>query len=184
MSSRSGAASAAAAGLGHFFGIAAETGLDAALAELELEELVGRPVVEVVAGIVDALAGSGEDLEGQAARSALCDVFEELIGDAELYAELADALPDMADIAAILCSFITRYLYLLLLPVVDERIERLADDGLRPRRERELREVIEACVEATFPCADTDSSVWLELTTKEVRKLLRKALACLEGQCT
>lgn len=184
VSARSTTASAAAVGLGRLFAISAEAGLDVALGEFGLEELVDRPTVEVVAAIVDVLAGAGEDLEGQAARSALCDVFESLAGGAESYDDFVDSLPGAASIAAILCGFVVGYLYLLFLPVVDERIERLDDEELRVRRERELRDAIEAAVESIFSCTDGDPSVWVEAQIEEIQRLLRETLAYLEGQCT
>jgi hypothetical protein len=143
---------------------------------------VGRPADEVVAALVDALAGSGDDREGQAARSAACDVFERLAEDATTYEELGEALAGVDDVGSVLEMFLSSYVYWLLLPVLEERIERLEDAALRAKREGELREVVEAIVELNVSSGEFDTTRWSRATEAEVEALIQETLAYLEGR--
>jgi hypothetical protein len=178
----SGGAIAAARGLGSLIGTASSKGLDAALQQVGLFDLVGRPADEVVAALVDVLAGSGDDREGQAARSAACDVFEELAKDANSYEELAAALTAADEIGAILELFLSSYVYWLLLPVIEERLERLDDLTLRTKRERELREVVAAMVELNISKGGFDPTSWPQATDAEVQTLVQETLTYIEEQ--
>ena len=178
----SSGANAATRGFRSLLSSSSSQGLDAALAEVGLADLVGRPADEVVAALVDALAGSGDDREGQAARSAACDVFEHLAEDATTYEDLEEALADVDDVGSVLEVFLTSYVYWLLLPVLEERIERLEDASLRAKREGELREVVAAVVELNVSSSGFDATRWSQATEAEVEVLIQETLAYLEGR--
>lgn len=178
----SGGAIAAARGLGSLLGTASSEGLDTALKQVGLVDLVGRPANEVVAALVDQLAGSGDNQEGQAARSAACDVFEDLAKEANSYEDLAAALTNADAIGTILELFLTSYIYWLLLPVIEERLERLDDPTLRAKREGEVRDVVGAMVELNISKGGFDSARWPQATDEEVQSLLRETLLYMEAQ--
>lgn len=182
LAAASGGAVAAARGLGSLFGTASSEGFEAALRQVGLDDLVGRAPDEVVAALIDVLAGTGDDQEGQAARSAACDVFEELAKDADSYEALAAALSDVDAIGSVLEQFLSSYVYWLLLPVIEERLERLEDSAERAKRERELRDVVAAVVELNISKGGFDPARWPEATEQEVRSLLQETLAYLEAQ--
>jgi len=97
---RSGRASVgrAAAGLAGFGAAISEGGLDAGLHALGLDELRGKPAVEIVASISDHLAEGVEGLQGELLRNALRDALYEaaaLGGD-----------PDLRDMGSSLQSFL------------------------------------------------------------------------------
>jgi hypothetical protein len=182
VSGASGGAIAAARGLGSLIGTASSEGLDAALGQVGLGELVGRPADEIVAALIDGLAGNGDDQEGQAARAAACDVFEELAKNASSYEDLAKVLADADGIGSILEQFLSSYVYWLLLPVIEERVERLDDSALRAKRERELREVVAAMVELNISKSGFNPARWPQATEADVQALLQETLAYMEAQ--
>jgi hypothetical protein len=95
-------------------------GLTPTLESLGLQQLVGGSRFDVVEGLVDEIAGSGDALEEQAARTAALDVLNEVFGDAETYEQLEEASLDRDGVLAILQSFIAAYVYARLAPALDE----------------------------------------------------------------
>lgn len=182
LAAASGGATAASRGLGSLLSTSVSDGLDAALGQAGLADLAGRPADEVVAALVDLLAGSGDGREGQAARSAACDVFEELAEDADSYEALEEALTQVEDLGSVLELFLSSYVYWLLLPVIEERLERLDDAAVRTKREGELREVVSAVVELNVSKGGIDATRWSQATEAEVEVLIRETLAYLEAQ--
>lgn len=178
----SSGATAATRGLGSLLSTSASDGLDTALGRLGLADLVGRPADEVIAGLVDRLAGSGDDREGQAARAAACDVFERLAEDADSYEGLEQALAQVDELGSVLEMFLSSYVYWLLLPVIEERLERLDDAALRTKREGELREVVAAVVELNVSNGSFDATRWPQATEAELEALIRETLTYLEAQ--
>jgi hypothetical protein len=182
LAAASSGATAATRGLGSLLSTSASDGLGTALGQLGLSDLVGRPADEVIAGLVDLLAGSGDDREGQAARAAACDVFERLAEDADSYEGLEQALAQVDDLGSVLKMFLSSYVYWLLLPVIEERLERLDDAALRAKREGELREVVAAVVELNVSKGAFDATRWPQATEAELEALIRETLAYLEEQ--
>lgn len=178
----SSGATAATRGLGSLLSTSASDDLDTALGRLGLADLVGRPADEVIAGLVDRLAGSGDDREGQAARAAACDVFERLAEDADSYEGLEQALAQVDELGSVLEMFLSSYVYWLLLPVIEERLERLDDAALRTKREGELREVVAAVVELNVSKGSFDATRWPQATEAELEALIRETLTYLEAQ--
>jgi len=136
----------------------------------------------VVAALIDSLAGSGDDRESQAARAAACDVFEALLEDADTYEDLAASLEGLDEIGEVMEQFMSAYVYWLLLPVIDERLERREDPELRSRRDKELREVVAAVVEQKVSDESFRPAGWPTVTESEARQLLQEVMAYLEEQ--
>ena len=178
----SSAAAAGAERLGALLGAASAEGLDSALDQAGLPDLVGGSAEDVVAALIDSLAGSGDDREAQAARAAACDVFEELAEDADSYEDLAASLSGLEQIDDVMERFLSAYIYWLLLPVIDERLERREDPELRARRDKELREVVAAVVEQKVSDESFKPASWPRVTEAEAQQLLRDVLAYLEEQ--
>lgn len=167
---------------GSLLGAARDEGLDVALEQAGMGELVGKPADEVIASLIDLIAGSGEDREGQAARGAACDVLEALAENVESYEDLSTALESVEDLDRVIESFLTSYVYRLLLPVIEERIERLDDLEQRARRDKELREAVAAVVELRVSEGEIDSGAWPDATEDQLRELLEATLRYLEEQ--
>jgi hypothetical protein len=167
---------------GSLLGAARAQGLDVALEQAGVGDLVGKPADEVLAALVDLIAGSGEDREGQAARGAACDVLEVLAGDAESYEDLIAALENIEDLGKVIEAFLASYVYRLLLPVIEERTERLEDLEQRARRDKELREAIAAVVELRVSEGEVDPDAWPDATEDQLQQLLEDTLRYLEEQ--
>lgn len=130
-------------------GVAAD-GLGEALRQASLGDLVGRDRFEVVDELVTQLAGAGGDLDGQAARDAVCDVLEELFGEADSWEELEDQAASRNDVERLLELFLTHYIYNRV-PVVAERLGTIADPEAARRADRQMRQIIEDCVAIELP---------------------------------
>jgi hypothetical protein len=169
------------AGAANFAGLLAgiaRDGLDAALREVGLGELVGRGRFDVVRALVDLIAGAGSDLEGQAARSAALDVIDELFGDAEDYDELAALDLDADGVIRALEAFIAYFIYNRLLPQIDERLTRYADPARAEQLDRDLRQLIRAHVRIRLRDADPMSVDW---SGDEGRNIIESALRSVYG---
>jgi hypothetical protein len=135
-------------------------GLTPTLESLGLQQLVGGSRFDVVEGLVDEIAGSGDALEEQAARTAALDVLNEVFGDAETYEQLEEASLDRDGVLAILQSFIAAYVYARLAPALDERLNKLADPKLVRRREPEMREYTKATVQLELEGVEASRVDW------------------------
>lgn len=135
-------------------------GLTPTLESLGLRRLVGGSRFDVVEGLVDEIAGSGDALEEQAARTAALDVLNEVFGDAETYEQLEETTVDQDGVLAILESFAAAYIYARLAPALDERLNKLGDPKLVRRREREMREYTRATVQLELEGVDASQLDW------------------------
>jgi hypothetical protein len=121
------------------------TGVAGSLEALGLERLVGADRFTVLSELVNAFAGSGNDLEAQAARSALLDVLDRILPDDEA-TPLDTVQLDEAGITEALCRYISALIYNRAIPVIDERLTLLQNAPLAQQRDQELREYIDALV--------------------------------------
>lgn len=147
-----GAVAAASAGVragqslaGFLSASAGAAGLQGGLESTGLGDLVGADRFGVLSGLLDAFAGAGSDLEDQAARNAVLDVLDAILPEDEEM-DLAGARLDEAAVLDAICRFVAALVYNLAIPVIDERLTRLQDPQLAQKRDRELREYIEALV--------------------------------------
>ena len=154
-------------------------GLTPTLERLGLQRLVGSSRFEVIEGLLDQIAGEGDALEEQAARTAACDVLDELFGDAETYEEL-EAMQLVTDgVLSILQAFLAAYIYARLAPALDERLNRLGDANVVRRREQELRDYTRAVVALELDGRDPLTVDW---TSDDGRELLDRAILAVFQQ--
>jgi hypothetical protein len=98
--------------IGGFVADVRERGLAQALERIGLSELIGRPLNEVLAGLLDRLGGAAATIDDVDARTALSQVQEELLGQAQTAAEVEQILSaQVANLGVLLESFFGRYLY-------------------------------------------------------------------------
>jgi hypothetical protein len=159
-----GAASSARAGrtalqrLGALLAGITDHGLGPTLVELGLAELVGRGRFDVLDELVTLIAGDGDDLEAQAARDAACDVLDELFQGADTWEELAAATVSADELHGLLEAFLVRYVYNRV-PVIAERLGRLADPEAMRRADAQMRQIVEDLVVIRLP-ADPFAVDW------------------------
>ncbi len=140
---------------------------------------VGSSRFEVIEGLLDQIAGEGDALEEQAARTAACDVLDELFGDAETYEELEAMKSDTDGVLSILQAFLAAYIYARLAPALDERLNRLGDANMVRRREQELRDYTRAVVALELDGRDPLTVDW---TSDDGRELLDRAILAVFQQ--
>jgi hypothetical protein len=108
------AARSAGRKLGGFLSSVGAVGLDEALRDAGLVDLIGKPAKEVVSGLLDILAEPGSTLDEHVARLALAKLNDDLLRGAETYEDVERALSQALDqrgLAHILGSFFGHYLY-------------------------------------------------------------------------
>lgn len=112
--------------------------------------LVGQDRFVVLDELVTFIAGDGDDLDAQAARDAACDVLDEIFGDADAWEEIAAVGVSEIELASILERFLALYIYNRV-PVVAERLSRLADPVAMRQADQEMRQVIADLVAIHLP---------------------------------
>jgi hypothetical protein len=150
------AASSAVAGrtgvqrLGGLLAGIGNAGLAPTLTEFGLAELVGGDRFDVLDGLVTLLAGDGDDLDSQAARDAACDVLDEVFADADTWQDLLASTVTRDGMHTILEMFLARYIYNRM-PVIAERLARLADQQAVRQADADLRQLIGDLVALRLP---------------------------------
>jgi hypothetical protein len=119
-------------------------GLAGGLETLGLQELIGQDRFTVLSELVTAFAGSGSDLEAQAARNALLDVLDELLPEEGV--DLATVQLDEAAVTDYLCRFIQALIYNLAIPIIDNALTKLQNPQLAQERDQVLRNYVDGLV--------------------------------------
>jgi hypothetical protein len=120
---RGQAAQGVARRLGGFISDVGRVGLENALRNAGWGDLVGRPVQEILASLLDRLGGDASTIEGVDARMALSRLQDMYFGDAETDAELDQRLARQVDhIEIILQDFFGLYLFEVFCRVFFERL--------------------------------------------------------------
>lgn len=98
--------------LGNFLSRVGTAGLDVALQEIGLGDLVGKPAIQIARALLDKLAGPASTIDDAAARAACDDLIKELFQDArnDLDRVLKAAL-DARGLGGLLMRFFSLYIY-------------------------------------------------------------------------
>jgi|SRR5271165_2991579 len=120
----SGAAARQVAGrVGGFVSDVAAFGLPEALKRAGLSELIGRPVADILNGLLDKLGGPGSTMDDVDARAALSSLQEKLLADAADAEAVEQVFTDAnANIDQVLQDFFGFYLYEQFCRVFYERL--------------------------------------------------------------
>jgi hypothetical protein len=151
-------------------GVATE-GLTPTLERLGLAEQVGRDRFDVLDALITYVAGSGSDLEAQAARDAACDILDELFPQATSYDDLSAVVVDLAALEWLLALFLAAYIYNRV-PIIAERLARLGDRRLAERADGELRDYIRAYVDLQLG----DDPLAIDWTGAQGRLVIEQAI--------
>ena len=130
--------SRATAGVARLLSGIGSDGFTPTLEELGLGEFVGATPLELIAAISEAVAGEGATLEEAAALEAAVWLIEDLFGDQATYEDLEGLALDEPGVRDRLSKFIARYVYLRLLPLLDERLVQRGDPADAARLERQV----------------------------------------------
>jgi len=169
--------------LGGFLGDVAERGLREALEERGLAELIGRDAADVLAALVDQLAGAGRTLEEAAARAAMVAVLAEEFGEGE-FGDLETALRllDGDAVARLLEQFLVEYVYRRMLEEIGDRIVNGTMTAAAAHRvERDMHDFLLAAVHLDFYQGDPLAIDWEGSEGRElVDRLMADAYSQLE----
>ncbi|HEV8424904.1 MAG TPA: hypothetical protein VGS14_06910 [Actinomycetes bacterium] len=127
-----------------------DRGLGPTLDQLGLAALVGLSRFDVLDELVTLIAGDGDDLDAQAARDAACDVLDQLFQGADTWDELAASTVSADELHGLLEAFLAHYVYNRV-PVIAERLSRLADPEAMRRADAQLRQIVEDVVVIRLP---------------------------------
>jgi hypothetical protein len=166
----------AAQRLGAFFGTVADRGLDVALQQIGLANLIGRDTTELLEALVDRLAGPGGPLEEADARAAMLRVLQE-----ELEEPAALDGLDQDRVGRIVESFLVEYIYERMLQEIGDRLENGAmtvEDAMKS--EDDIRVYVVANVQLEL-AREEPLTVWDGPEGQElVGRLMEDAYAQLE----
>lgn len=179
------AGQAAVAALGGFLVDVVHNGLPNALEKRGLAYLIGQDVDNVLASLVDALAGSGATREEAITRAAMAEVLGDLF---ERLAETPDGLAalesfDAAGIAEVIELFTTEYIYQRMLEEIGDCIETGAlTPEIAERLENQIRNYIREMVRLELSDVDVLDLEWAGPEGEAFReRIFRSAYALLEG---
>lgn len=192
-----GGAAAAAAGalagrnglqrLGSLLAGASENGLGDSLTSSGLGNLIGQNRFDVLDELITFIAGTGDDLDSEAARDAACDVLDEIFGDADSWNELSESVEATVtheSLKALLEAFLSQYVYNRV-PVIAERLGRITDPVAAQRADAEMRQIIREIVALRLP-ADPFVVDWAGAEGRRIAEdtmlLTYQALADLDGE--
>jgi hypothetical protein len=145
------AGAATAAGIGGFLSRVGEVGLDGALREEGLGDLVGRSASEISTALLDKFAGPASTLDQSAARQALIDLNDELLAEAETFEDVEQALVgavDQGGLFDILMRFFGHYLYECFCRDFYERLVQRVGSAQATESLKSIRDCIEAAIKA------------------------------------
>jgi hypothetical protein len=163
--------------LGTFLSSLASGGLDSALAEFGLGDLVGKSRLEILEALATAIGGNGASLDAQAARDAVCDALEELFGDALEASELGQTSLSVEEAGELQMVFLTNYIYNRS-PVVAEKLNNLTDHTMIRQADELIREIIREAVSSVLESALVEGS-WP--TTVVLDDAMLRVYRILEG---
>lgn len=149
--------------LGGFLSRVDTVGLDEALREVGLEDLIGRPAAEITSGLLDALAAPAGTLDEHAARKALEVINAEMIGGAKSYAEVKGALKNALNkegLERIVVNFFGEYLYQNFLRSVYKDWAKKVGAEQAGRRLKSVRDCITSALKSKFVNRDISKVRW------------------------
>ncbi|HEY3382625.1 MAG TPA: hypothetical protein VGK32_12700 [Vicinamibacterales bacterium] len=139
------AGSAVARRLGGFISAVAAVGLAEALRREGLADLVGRPVQEILAALIDRLGGSASTIDDVDARTALARLQEELLKDAQTPDQLERILQEQpANLDVVLRDYFGLYLFEQFCRVFFERLVQKKGESKALAFLDDIREFIKA----------------------------------------
>jgi hypothetical protein len=181
-----GRAGAAAQVIGSFLGDVATEGLDSALQNQGLGDLIGKSPEVVITGIVDALSGNGATLSDAILRAAhietLGDVFDETITDYDSLRDNWEAALDAERLLQILEEFLSNVIFQQWVSDMAENLENNAVSAdILADREKEVKDFIKGLVSFELGGVDALKVDWQgEEGANFISECLKAAIELME----
>jgi hypothetical protein len=157
------AAIGTARNLGSFLSRVGDVGLETALREEGLEQYIGKSAAEVSDALLDEFAGPASTLDNAVAREALADVRDELLEDAESFADvelrLTDALNDLG-VFGILANFFGHYVFKLFCRNFYEEWLKKVGNTRTASKLKDIKDYITSSLRAKLAGRKLGNAVW------------------------
>ena len=159
------ASPAATAGqrLGNFFTGVSSAGLDRTLRSIGLEQFVGGSKSDILAALLDVVAGPASTLDEVAARDAVVALTEEMFAEAQNAEDIEAVIQEVVNaqgVSGVLQDFFAEYLYCLFLRDFYEGWQRKAGDEQASEMLGEIRDFLRQSVIREDVVADTRQVDW------------------------
>lgn len=158
-----GAAMRAASGIGGFLSSVNSVGLQAALRDYGLGDLVGKTAAEIGEGLLDALVGPASSIDDAAARNALAALNEELLDQAVTSVDVERVLTLVVDergLESIIMRFFGLYIFERFCRDFYERWVKSAGAEAAGRAIRSIRSYIDSLLEIKLTGRDLLRVAW------------------------
>ena len=157
------AAVGTARNFGSFLSRVGDAGLEAALREEGLEDCVGKSASEVADVLLDEFAGPASTLDNAVAREALAEVRDEILADAETFADveqrLGQALGDLG-VFGILASFFGHYVLRLFCRNFYEEWLRKVGSSQAASKLKQIKDYVTSSLRAKLAGRKLEKAVW------------------------
>lgn len=172
--------------LGGFLSGISSTGLSDTLTKVGLAHLIGKSASEVSYALLDSFAGPASTLDDEAARTALLELYNEILENAVTYEEVDQAFSRIIDangIAKLLCNFFGKYLYRLFCQAFYETWQKKVGEANAKRKLGEIRNYIVSTLAAKFASKDVANEDWSgEAGQRLSEKIMEDTLYVFEVQ--
>jgi hypothetical protein len=134
-------------------------------------DLVGKPAAEVSSALLDRLAGPASTLDQAAARSALVELNDELLAEAETYEDVEKALAQSIDkggLFEILLKFFGHYIYECFCRDFYERFLKKVGSSKAIQSLKSIKDCIESAIKAKLAGRDVAKIDWSGVDGKKI----------------
>jgi hypothetical protein len=163
--------------LGGFFSGVASQGLSEALKAIGLSHLIGQSAAEVAGGLLDAFAGPASTLDDQAVRTALSDLYSEILESAETSDDVEKILSDIVNkegVAKILANFFGKYLYRLFITSFYETWQKKVGAAQAKQKLREIKDYISSHLKNKFADDNATKIDWAGAEGQRITQRIMK----------
>jgi hypothetical protein len=170
-----------AARVGNVLDGIAGNGLTPTLQELGLGEFIGCTPLELVAAMSAELAGDGSTLEDAAALDAVVFMLEGLYVDAGSFEDAEAIVLDAAGVRNGFTTYMARYVYKRMLPLLNERLVQRGDAADAARVERQVWEYTLACARDELADVDVVGLDWQGSDAQAIAEDLMRGVFAVFG---
>ncbi len=175
-----GASSAAvgtARNLGGFLSSVRSVGLENALRERGLDDIVGKSASEVADTLLHEFAGPASTLDNALARESLAEIRDEILKDAETFEDVEKRLNSAIDelgIFGILASFFGHYIFKMFCRNFYEEWLKKVGDSKAARSLNQIKDYITSSLRAKLAGSKVEMAVWTKNESHQIAENVLK----------
>lgn len=149
--------------LGGFLSGVNTSGLADTLREIGLSELIGKSASEVTSGLLDAFAAPASTLDEEAVRTALLELYDEMLAGADTFDKVEAAFSATLNeqgVVKTLANFFGKYLYRLICRDFYESWQKRVGAGQARLKLAEVKDYIFSALRSKFVGKETTKKDW------------------------